>query len=224
MGRDISVQELKQQFQVVIFAYGCGQSNRLNIDGENANGVYNATDFTNWYNGAPLHFHRLPVELKGDSAVILGRTAASCLILFSFLGNGNVAIDVARILAKSESELKQTDIPTTVLAQLADSKVKNVCLLFRFTWNNSVDSYRWKTRAHSSLVHDCRAPRTGASLSITLVLTELQASVVNVKMDLGSCKDAIESESSQEELKDRLHHRKFQLIQTLQGQKHDERM
>jgi NADPH-dependent glutamate synthase beta subunit-like oxidoreductase len=124
VGKDIHVEELKKFFQVIIFAYGCSTPNRLNIDGENANCVYNATDFTNWYNGAPFQYQQRQIDLRGESVVIIG------IILIAIeaytLGNGNVAIDLARILGKPTSDLMETDIPTPVLKQLAQSKVKNV--------------------------------------------------------------------------------------------------
>jgi NADPH-dependent glutamate synthase beta subunit-like oxidoreductase len=72
VGRDISVADLKRHFQVIILAYGCSQPKGLNVVGEAARGVYHATDFTNWYNGAPFHFHRHDVNLTGNTAVIVG--------------------------------------------------------------------------------------------------------------------------------------------------------
>jgi hypothetical protein len=59
-------------------------------------------------------------------------------------------------------------------------------------------------------------------VSLELLIVHFKASVVNVKMNIGPCKEAIDSLESQEELKDRLNHRKFQLIQSLQSQKYDE--
>ena len=96
MGRDVSYEELKSFFDVVILAFGMEKPRLLDIPGADLPGVISATDFVGWYNATP--------ESK-DCGELVSRARSAIVV-----GNGNVALDVARLLAKTESELATTDI------------------------------------------------------------------------------------------------------------------
>lgn len=91
VGTDITLQELRQAFHVVVLCYGSARDRSLNIAGENEKNVLSARRFVGWYNGAPED-QNLDVDLNVDSCVIIGQ--------------GNVALDCARILATPESLLR----------------------------------------------------------------------------------------------------------------------
>uniref|UniRef100_UPI00398EAB38 NADPH:adrenodoxin oxidoreductase, mitochondrial isoform X2 n=1 Tax=Pristiophorus japonicus TaxID=55135 RepID=UPI00398EAB38 len=116
VGKDISIEELKQAYHALILTYGAEANRILGIPGENLLGVYSARTFVGWYNGLPENRNLNP-ELSSETAVILGQ--------------GNVALDVARILLSPIDMLKKTDIATHALEALAASKVKRVLLVGR---------------------------------------------------------------------------------------------
>ena len=116
VGKDISVDELKSTHHVVIFANGAETDRRLGIPGEDLSGSHTATEFVGWYNGHPDYRDR-HFDLSHETAVIIGQ--------------GNVAADVARILAKSVDELKHTDIAEHALDTLAESKIKEIHVVGR---------------------------------------------------------------------------------------------
>ncbi|XP_013416107.1 NADPH:adrenodoxin oxidoreductase, mitochondrial-like [Lingula anatina] len=116
IGKDIHVKNLLQVYTAVVLAYGADKEKLLGIKGENLKGVYSAREFVAWYNGHPDHVD-LPVNLDGQTALVFGQ--------------GNVAIDVARMLLKSPDMLKETDITPAALNVLEKSQVKNVTLLGR---------------------------------------------------------------------------------------------
>ncbi|MFI5695281.1 FAD-dependent oxidoreductase [Kribbella sp. NPDC051586] len=105
--------QLPDGFDAVIHAVGARGSRRLVIDGEDA--ACSAEEFVAWYNGRPGA--TLPVELAGPRAVIVG--------------NGNVALDVARILLSDEKRLRAMDVSPGVRSVLAASGIKEVVLLGR---------------------------------------------------------------------------------------------
>jgi len=111
VGEDISVDELKTYYDALIFASGAETDRRLNIDGIDLPGSHTATEFVGWYNGHPDFQDRI-FDLSCEVAVIVGQ--------------GNVAIDVARVLSKTVDELKTTDITQKALEILAESKIKEV--------------------------------------------------------------------------------------------------
>ena len=113
---DISVVELRAFFDAVIFACGAQADRRLGIAGEDLPGSYTATEFVAWYNGHPEYQDRT-FDLLGEVAVVIGQ--------------GNVAMDVSRILCKSVDELKTTDITRNALDVLAESKVEEVHMIGR---------------------------------------------------------------------------------------------
>ena len=116
VGTDISVDELRESHHVVILTCGAETDRRLGIPGEDLHGSYTATEFVGWYNGHPDYRDR-EFDLSHETAVIIGQ--------------GNVAADVSRILAKTVDELKHTDIAEHALEVLAESKVKNIYVIGR---------------------------------------------------------------------------------------------
>ncbi len=116
VGDDISVSELSETHHVVIFAHGAETDRKLGIAGEDLMGSHTATEFVGWYNGHPDYRDRT-FDLSTERAVIIGQ--------------GNVAADVARILAKSVDELRHTDIAEHALDVLADSKIREIVVVGR---------------------------------------------------------------------------------------------
>ena len=117
LGRDVSVEDLNARYHHVVYAFGCESDNKLGLDGEELGGVYAATDFVGWYNGHPDHRHH-QFDLANATRVAL-------------VGNGNVAMDVARVLLADPEVLAKTDIADHSLATLRESKVTEVILLGR---------------------------------------------------------------------------------------------
>lgn len=111
VGRDVSVFELKKFYDATIFCYGAEVDRNLGIKGENLKGSYTASQFVGWYNGHP-RFRDCQFDFSKEVAVIMGQ--------------GNVAIDIARILCCSKEELAHTDICQPALDTLAESKIKQV--------------------------------------------------------------------------------------------------
>ncbi len=111
VGKNITVLELQKFYDAVIFAYGAESDKPLGINGEALAGSYTATEFVAWYNGHP-DFQNRQFDFSQEVAVIIGQ--------------GNVAMDVARILCKTIEELKVTDISQHALKALAGSKIKEV--------------------------------------------------------------------------------------------------
>lgn len=116
VGKDITVDELRESHHAVIFTCGAETDRRLGIPGEDLLGSYTATEFVAWYNGHPDYRDR-QFDLSHETAVIIGQ--------------GNVAADVSRILSKTVDELKETDISQHALDTLAESKIKNVYVIGR---------------------------------------------------------------------------------------------
>src|SRR5699024_1226655 len=98
-GRDLTLEDLKRHYHAVIFATGTIEPASLPIPGIELPGSYGAADFVSWYDGHPDVPRTWPLD------------AASVAVI----GNGNVALDVARMLAKRPDDLEPTDIPDNVL-------------------------------------------------------------------------------------------------------------
>jgi ferredoxin--NADP+ reductase len=109
-GTDITLEDLKSHYNAVIFATGAIKDAELNIPGVELDGSYGAADFVNWYDAHPDFPRTWPLHAK-EVAV---------------LGNGNVALDVSRILAKQPQALLSTDIPDNVYQGLLSSPVTDV--------------------------------------------------------------------------------------------------
>lgn len=116
VGRDISIPELRAHYDAVIIATGAQTDRRLGIPGERLTGSHAATDLVGWYNGHPDFTDRHFDFTQRAAAVV---------------GIGNVAIDVARIMAKRPDTLSTTDIVTDALAALRDSQLDTIYILGR---------------------------------------------------------------------------------------------
>lgn len=115
-GKDLTHADLRRHFDQIIYAVGAESDRKLNIPGEELAGSLSATEFVAWYNGHP-DFADLELDLSCETAVVVGV--------------GNVAMDVARILAKSSEELHNTDITAYALDKLATSRIKDIYVLSR---------------------------------------------------------------------------------------------
>jgi ferredoxin--NADP+ reductase len=116
LGTDITREELLARYHAVVYAIGTATDNRLGIPGEDRPGSHPATEFVAWYNGHP-QFADHQFELNGGRAVVIG--------------NGNVAIDVARMLVLDPSELAPTDTADHAIAAFEMAGVSEVVLLGR---------------------------------------------------------------------------------------------
>jgi ferredoxin/flavodoxin---NADP+ reductase len=117
LGTDITVADLTDHYDAVVYATGSAADRRLNIPGEDLEGSLPATEFVRWYCGHP------------DAAVDRVRLDVRAAVI---VGVGNVAVDVTRILAKTADELREkTDIPDHVLDVLAASTVTDIHMVGR---------------------------------------------------------------------------------------------
>nr|WP_300151186.1 FAD-dependent oxidoreductase [Propionicimonas sp.] len=114
-GRDVTADELRSAYDVVIYAVGAQDDRRLGIPGEDLPGSRSARQFVAWYSGHP---DAEPMTLAGVRAAVV-------------VGVGNVAVDVARILLKDRTELSATDMPDAVLAELRSAEIEDVWLVGR---------------------------------------------------------------------------------------------
>lgn len=115
-GTDVTREELLAGYDAVVYATGAMRDRRLAIPGEDLPGSYAATDFVNWYCGHP--------DIDAGAFTLDAESVA-------VIGVGNVAVDVARILARDPAELEHTDIPEPVMAALRTSKVREVNVIGR---------------------------------------------------------------------------------------------
>ncbi|KAF5919467.1 hypothetical protein HPG69_006067 [Diceros bicornis minor] len=116
VGRDVTVPELREAYHAVVLSYGAEDHQALEIPGEELAGVFSARAFVGWYNGLPENKELSP-DLSCHTAVILGQ--------------GNVALDVARILLTPPEHLEKTDITEAALRVLRQSRVKTVWIVGR---------------------------------------------------------------------------------------------
>ena len=116
LGRDITRDELLERYHAVLYAVGAQTDKRMGIAGEDLPGSWAATEFVAWYNGHPDYRH-LEFDLSVETAVVVG--------------NGNVAADVARMLALTRDELAETDVADHALEVLAESNVREIVVLGR---------------------------------------------------------------------------------------------
>lgn len=99
------------------FAYGAAEDRNLGIPGESLNGVFSARQFVGWYNGLPEYAGLNPDLEGGDTAEIVGQ--------------GNVALDVARILLSDVDVLRKTDITDEAIERLSRSRISRVRVVGR---------------------------------------------------------------------------------------------
>jgi ferredoxin/flavodoxin---NADP+ reductase len=115
-GTDVQHEDLKVLYDQIVYAVGAQADRRMNIPGEDLIDSYPATAFVGWYNGHP-DYRDMQFDLHHDRVVVVG--------------NGNVAMDVTRILVTDPDELAKTDIADHALAALRASKVREVVMLGR---------------------------------------------------------------------------------------------
>ncbi len=116
VGRDVSIDELQSLYDAVVLATGAPNDRPLGIPGDDLPGVVGSAAFVGWYNGHP-DFADLSPPLDVAGAVVVG--------------NGNVALDVARILSKTPAEFSGSDIVDHALAELAGSSIRTISILGR---------------------------------------------------------------------------------------------
>ncbi len=116
VGVDVSHAEMMRHYTAVIYATGAQTDKALGLPGEDLPGSWAATEFVAWYNGHP-DYKDLEFDLSAERAIVVG--------------NGNVATDVARMLALTREELAQTDVADHALEVLAESNVTEIVVLGR---------------------------------------------------------------------------------------------
>jgi ferredoxin--NADP+ reductase len=116
VGRDVEVADLEPRYNAILYAYGTATDRKLGIPGEDLPGSHPATTFVAWYNAHP-DFAGHTFDLTTERAVVIG--------------NGNVAADVARMLALPRSELAVTDTADHAIDALAESRIREIVILGR---------------------------------------------------------------------------------------------
>src|SRR5881392_1092863 len=116
VGRDVVHDELMRLYDAVVYAVGAQTDRRLGIPGEELEGSWAATEFVAWYNGHP-DFQQLSFDLAGERAVVIG--------------NGNVAVDVARMLALTPDELAPTDTTDAAIDAFNGAGIREIVMVGR---------------------------------------------------------------------------------------------
>jgi ferredoxin--NADP+ reductase len=116
LGKDVSLKDLRDEYDVVVLATGASKGRKLGIPGEELNNSLSAAEFVPWYNAHPDYVD-VEVDISSDTAVVIGA--------------GNVAIDVARILAIDPTELDPTDMAEHALIKLKQSNIRTVIICGR---------------------------------------------------------------------------------------------
>ena len=117
IGRDLALDELRGLYDAVILATGAPEDRRLGIPGEDLPGVYGSGAFTSWLNGHPDQADLAP-DLSGVRSAVI-------------IGNGNVAIDVARVLAKSRAEMARSDLAPEIEEAIAAAPLRDIHIVGR---------------------------------------------------------------------------------------------
>src|SRR5919106_5853090 len=116
VGRDVTHEEIVERYDAVVYAVGSQTDRRLGIPGEDLPGSWAATELVAWYNGHP-DFQDLRFDLSVERAVVVG--------------NGNVALDVARMLALTAGELAPTDTTDQAIEAIVSSDIREIVVLGR---------------------------------------------------------------------------------------------
>jgi ferredoxin--NADP+ reductase len=116
VGRGVEHEDLMRLYDAVVYAVGAQTDRRLEIPGEDLPGSWSATEFVAWYNGHP-DFQHLEFDLSAERAVVVGV--------------GNVALDVARMLALTEEELRVTDATDASIEAIAAAGIREIVVLGR---------------------------------------------------------------------------------------------
>jgi ferredoxin--NADP+ reductase len=111
IGRDLSLGELRGMYDAVVLAVGAPHDRRLNVPGGDKEGVYGSAEFVSWYNGHP-YFRDLNPDLDVESVAVIG--------------NGNVALDVARVLVKTPREMASSDLPAYAAEAIHNAPIRQV--------------------------------------------------------------------------------------------------
>ncbi|OBZ86726.1 NADPH:adrenodoxin oxidoreductase, mitochondrial [Choanephora cucurbitarum] len=115
--QSLSIQELQAHFDAILLSYGASEDRKMGIPGESSYGVESARSFVGWYNGHP-NFKQLQLPLdETDTAVVIGQ--------------GNVALDIARVLLTPVDELRKTDMTEYALEALSKSRIRHVHVVGR---------------------------------------------------------------------------------------------
>lgn len=116
VGTDLTLDDLHRHYDAIVFAHGAAVDRRMGVPGEDLPGSFSAREFVAWYSGHP--------DATLDRFTLQARSVA-------VVGVGNVAVDVARVLAKTADELRSTDLPDHVLEVLDRSQVADVHMIGR---------------------------------------------------------------------------------------------
>jgi NADPH-dependent glutamate synthase beta subunit-like oxidoreductase len=117
LGRDVTLEELRSAYDAVVLAIGCPRDRKLGIPGEDLAGVIGSWQFVGWFNGHPDHTVLEPA-LAGARSV-------------AAIGNGNVAIDVVRVLAKTPAEMANSDLAPHAAAAMATASLHDLHMVGR---------------------------------------------------------------------------------------------
>lgn len=121
LGRDLSLAELRQHYDAVVLAIGAPLDRELGIPGEHLHGVITSQELTGWYNGHPDFSGRHPdlaTSLEGSGGVAV-------------IGQGNVAVDVVRVLGRTPPEMLKTDLPPYATERIAAAPIKDIYMIGR---------------------------------------------------------------------------------------------
>lgn len=116
LGRDMTLAELRDLYDTVVLATGAAKDRPLGLDGENLDGVIGSGPFVGWYNAHPDY-----KDLKPDLRVAT----------VAVIGNGNVALDVARVLAKTAEEMASSDLASHAAGRIHGSPIRDIYILGR---------------------------------------------------------------------------------------------
>lgn len=116
-GATIPLASILRHYNAVVFSYGASKDRTLGVPGEDLKGVYSAREFVGWYNGLPEHADLAPDLTRGEEAVIIGQ--------------GNVALDVARMLLEDVDVLRMSDIAEHAIETLSRSKIRRIHIVGR---------------------------------------------------------------------------------------------
>src|SRR3954453_2334499 len=116
IGRDLSADDLPRHYHAIVWSVGAQIDRRMGIEGEDLPGSLSATAFVAWYNGHP-DYCALDIDLDVERVVVVG--------------NGNVALDCARMLALTREELVVTDTADVAVDAIADSPIREIVVLGR---------------------------------------------------------------------------------------------
>lgn len=121
IGRDLALAELRAHYDAVVLAIGAPLDRELGVPGEELRGVFASGPITSWYNGHP-DFSSLAPDLEG-----LTRESGGIAVI----GNGNVAVDIVRVLGRIASEMTRTDLPPYASERIARANIKDIYMIGR---------------------------------------------------------------------------------------------